>query len=115
MPTIQLKTLICINPDETDKDEIYLKLKGKKIWPKDGNYKQTDTGEKTDINIEFEHEEGQLDLELWDFDYMSMNDKLGTFTMIIDHERGLTNTASMKPHKKTTASYILEWKIKSDF
>ncbi len=102
---------MCILNDEIDKDEVYLKLKGKKIWPSGSAYKSIDSGERTPVDIDFEHEEGEMDIELWDFDYMSRNDHLGTFTMKVDDHKGNYTTSMRLKDEKSTASYILEWAI----
>lgn len=108
MPKIKIKALQCILNDEVDKDEVYLKYNGKKIWPL-GMYKQINSGEKLKVDKSFDHSEGTIEIELWDFDYLSKNDHLGTFKMKPDGDRG-TFTASMQLHRAdSTASYILEW------
>ena len=109
MPTINLKTIMCILSDEIDKDEVYLKMKGKKIWPKGKIYKALDSGEKNPLDIEFEHEEGEIVIELWDYDFLSRNDLLGTFTMKVDDQKG-NYTASLKINSdKCTATYMSNW------
>ncbi len=108
MAKIRLHSLHCILNDETDKDEIFLKLDGKKIWP-GGFYKQINSGEKLSMNVSFQHDEEEIQLELWDFDYLSKNDHLGTFVIIPHGDRGRF-TASMRLERpESTASYILEW------
>lgn len=111
MATIRLKSLQCILNDEVDKDEVYLKLDGKKIWPA-GMYKQINSGEKIDMNLSFQHSDEQMRIELWDFDFLSKNDLLGAFTIAPHGERG-NFTVSMLPEREgTTASYILEWEAR---
>lgn len=110
MPTIKLIELQCILNDEIDKDEIYIKHNGKKIWPS-GIYNQVDSGETKEIGMDLKVDEGWLELELWDFDYMSRNDHLGTFKMMIDQEKGKFSTSLQKKDLKSTASYILNWEL----
>ncbi len=113
MPTIQLNHLQCILNDEIDKDEVFLKYKGKKIWP-DGIYRSVDNEEKKEIGITFEHKDIKepMVIELWDFDYLSLNDHLGTFTMKVDENAGGPYQTSMVLNeKRSTASYILNWEI----
>lgn len=108
MAHIKLKALQCILNDEVDKDEVYLKLDGKKIWPH-GMYKQINSGEKVPVDVTFEHSDDEMEIELWDFDFLSKNDHLGTFIIVPHGERG-NFTASMRLHREgSTASYILEW------
>ncbi|XOV94663.1 MAG: hypothetical protein ACFHWX_08150 [Bacteroidota bacterium] len=113
MPTIQLNHLQCILNDEIDKDEVYLKYKGKKVWPHE-IYKSVDNEEKKEIGITIEHEniDKPLIIELWDFDYLSLNDHLGDFTMKVDNKPGGPYSTSMVLYEKnSTASYILTWEI----
>ncbi len=109
MAHIRLNSLQCILNDEVDKDEVYLKLDGKKIWPSHGLYKQINSGETVQVNVQFEHSDEQMEIELWDFDYLSKNDHIGTFIIVPHGERGKF-MANMRLHKSdSTASYILEW------
>lgn len=113
MPTIQLNHLKCILNDEIDKDEVFLKYKGKKLWPPE-IYRSVDNEEKKEIGITFAHEniDEPLVIELWDFDYLSPNDHLGTFTMKVDEKAGGPYQTSMVLHERnSTASYILNWEI----
>jgi len=108
MAQIKLNSLQCILNDEVDKDEVYLKLDGKKIWPS-GLYKQINSGETLRLNVSFEHDEEEINIELWDFDYLSKNDHIGSFVIVPHGDRGKFN-ASMKLHREgSTASYLLEW------
>lgn len=113
MPTIQLNHLQCILNDEIDKDEVFIKYNGKKIWPKE-IYRRVDNEERKDIGITFEHADinEPLVLQLWDFDYLSPNDHLGIFTMKVDDKAGGPYQTSMVLNdKRSTASYILNWEI----
>ena len=112
MPKITLKSLQCILNDEVDKDEVFLKLKGKKIWPSGKLYKQINSGEKIEINKSFDHEEGEMVLELWDFDFLSKNDKFGEFRAKIDSEKGGFVTGLKLTREGSTASYMLEWECR---
>ena len=78
MPTVTISSIICELPQETDKDEIYLVFKGKKIWPRDQKYQKIDTDENLPINIKLKlNGKGWLKLELWEYDLTSKNDHLG--------------------------------------
>ena len=112
MAKIKLTSIKCNVPDEIDKDEMFLKYKGEKIWPTDSAFFRMDVDEKVDVNFEMEVPEGMVDIELWDFDYVSLNDHLGTFTIKVDGETGKF-TASMKRNERETdsASYFLNWEI----
>ncbi len=108
MARIKLHSLQCILNDEVDKDEVYLKLDGKKIWPH-GLYKQINSGDKVAVNLSFDHTDEKMEIQLWDFDYLSKNDHIGTFIIYPHGEEGKF-TASMRLDRPgSTASYLLEW------
>ena len=111
---IRLINLHCALNDEVDKDEVFLKYEKKKIWPTSGVYKSVDNGETHELNITFDHEiSREIIIELWDYDYLSRNDLLGSFTMKInDNDRITTYYTNMKVLEKgSTASYKLEWEL----
>lgn len=110
---IKVLALHCTLNDEVDKDEIFLKYEGKKLWPS-GPYKSVNSGEKKAVEKEFIHKaDHDIVVELWDFDFLSKNDLLGTFTMHVEEEdRASTYFTTMKVAKEgSTASYMLEWEI----
>ncbi len=114
MATIHLHKLNCILNDEVDKDEVYLKFNGKKIWPEKGAYTRIDNSESFDLNVKVQHHEPHtpLVIELWDFDYLSLNDHLGSFHITLGNDTSGKFTTSMTLHEKnSTASYILHWEI----
>lgn len=114
MAKILLTKLQCIVNDEIDEDEVYLKYNGEKIWPTHGLYTSIDNSETFELNVELSHTDRQkpLVIELWDFDYLSTNDFLGTFEMILgDDYEGSFSTSMKIKETGTTASYILFWKI----
>lgn len=114
MAKILITELECIVNDEIDKDEVFLKYKGKKIWPKSRWYTSMDTGEKFPVEIEITHDEPSqpLVIELWDFDYLSPNDFLGYFEINLGNERlGKFSTSMTLREKGSTASYVLFWEI----
>jgi hypothetical protein len=110
MKQIKLISLQCTVPDEIDKDEVYLKFRKKKIWPKSRFYK-LDTGDKIDINVELQVVEDWVEIELWDFDYMSLNDHLGVFKFKLNDSPGKYSTTMTVTENNTTASYILYWQL----
>lgn len=111
MPKIFIKTVQCIVPDEIDKDEMYLKYGGEKIWPEGTKYFQLDAGDKVDINLFLDVPEGWTEIELWDYDYLSRNDFLGKFRFEVDNEAGKYSTTMTLEEKGSAASYILMWEI----
>ncbi len=111
MTKIRLNRVHCTLPDEIDMDEIYLKYKGEKVWPKGAIYFRVDTGDVAPVGLELEVENGWVEIELWDFDFLSRNDFLGTFRFKVDDEPGLYTNSMKLVEKNSTASYILDWEI----
>lgn len=112
MPTIRLNRIKCNVPDEIDKDEMFLKFEGEKIWPIDSKYFKIDADDKVDVNHEMEVSAGWIEIQLWDFDFVSKNDHLGSFKLKVDDTSG-KYSASMKLNTKETksASYYMEWEV----
>lgn len=114
MPKILITELQCIVNDEIDKDEVYLKYEGKKVWPKSKRYTSMDNGEKFPVEIEITHNQPDqpLVIELWDFDYLSPNDFLGYFSIRLGNDKtGRFSTSMTLQEKGSTASYVLFWEI----
>ena len=114
MAKVSLKKLQCIVNDEVDEDEVYLKYEGKKIWPEDGIYKGIDNSETFELGVTIDHADPEelLIIELWDFDYLSFNDHLGSFEIKLGKDtHGSFNTSMTLKEKGSSASYILHWEI----
>ena len=111
---IKLLRVHCTLPDEIDKDEMYLKYQGRKIWPKGFIYYRVDTGEVAPVNVTLELEDGWHEIELWDFDYLSRNDFLGTFRFLVDDNPGEYTNSMTLVEPNSTASYILDWEIMAE-
>ncbi|MEO9872267.1 hypothetical protein [Ekhidna sp.] len=111
MPKIRIKSVQCTTPDEIDKDEMYLKMDGHKIWPEGERYHRVDTGDVEHINMDFEVSEGWNEIELWDYDFVTLNDKLGVFKFKVDDEYGKYSTSMTLLERDSTASYMLFWEI----
>ena len=110
MHTCNILSLICRITDESDLDEIYLNLNGKKIWPESKKYKSVKMG-KTDLNFilkDVNHGD-KIEIELWDYDFISVNDFLGTFPFYLD-ESGGPCTTDLRQKNKQEAKYSLEGK-----
>ncbi|MEO9805990.1 MAG: hypothetical protein ABJF04_22215 [Reichenbachiella sp.] len=114
MPKIKLNRVHCTLPDEVDKDEMYLRHGGKKIWPQGSIYYRVDTGDTAYVDLTLQVEEGWTEIELWDFDYLSRNDFLGTFRFKVGNEPGVYTNSMKLMEKNSTASYILDWEILKD-
>lgn len=112
MPQIKIHTIICNVPDESDKDEIYLKVNDKKIWPKKAKYLKIGVDESLEVKIGGKFSGQWMELELWDFDYTSRNDHLGTFHLDMSQGQGhygtiLTANEEVSQH----VDYMLNWEI----
>ena len=71
MPRLRIHIIICNVPDESDKDEIYLEVNGKKIWPEKSKYLRIGVNESLEVKIGGKFSGQWMELELWDYDYTS--------------------------------------------
>ncbi|MFY0600757.1 MAG: hypothetical protein JXR03_13875 [Cyclobacteriaceae bacterium] len=112
MSHIKLHKLHCFLNDESDADEVFLKHNSKKIWPL-GFFKSVNSGDIKEIDLTMSHEDPHepLVIELWDYDLLSANDLIGSFSLTIGDEIKGRFQASMKAEKGSTASYLLDWEI----
>lgn len=112
MPTVILTSVICEVPQETDKDEIYLMFKGKKIWPKEKKFHKIDVDERAPIGLQVKvNAKGIIKIELWEYDLTSSNDHLGTFHLKVDGSTG-EFTEMLNPNEAFgEVSYFLNWKV----
>ncbi|MFK7954141.1 MAG: hypothetical protein AB8B73_14930 [Ekhidna sp.] len=111
MPKIRIKSVQCTTPDEIDKDEMYLKINGKKIWPEGELYHRVDTGDVAKVDLELDVSDGWNEIEVWDFDFVSLNDLLGVFKFKADTTPGQYSTSMTLLEKNSTASYLMVWEI----
>jgi len=110
---IKILQLNCFITDEMGSDELYLMVNDEKIWPQNHLYKAINPG-STDVNVKIFNlsPKTQIDLEVWDYDYLSSNDLLGTVPLYID-EPGGPYTTDMIPNQEETekAKYSFIWEI----
>ena len=114
--TLNLLHIFCYANEELKADEIFIKHKGKKIWPTDKKYMGIKPGEKLPLDVEIpDIQEGEtVELEIWDWDLWTPNDLLGTTKMKIDGPGG-SFQADMKTAKaQETARYSIQWKVPWD-
>jgi len=114
MAKLCIKSIVCEVAEENDKDEIYLKLKGQKIWPQDKKYLQIDVDESIIIDLNYKiSKPGHLTLELWDYDLATKDDHLGDFHIEIKSlEPGEhTEMLILNSSEASRASYYLIWEL----
>ena len=112
--TLHLIKLNCYRSDESDADEVFIKLNNNKIWPNKKSYVSMKGGaEELNIRITDLAESSDLNIELWDYDLFSANDLLGSFRLVIDKPGGPYNTDLALNKENVLAKYNLEWEILS--
>lgn len=110
--TVRLKSLMCFVNDEDKFDDVYIKYKGKKIWPLNKKHEDVSVG-RVELNIDIPDvtPNEEMVLEIWDYDLMSRNDLLGKTRMIADQPGG-PYTVDMAPNsEKDVARYSIEWQV----
>ncbi len=108
--TIKLHNILCYLPDEST-DEIYLKYNGKKIWPKDYKYFSMKEESSAELKIETNVAKGaSINIELWEYDDLSPDDKLGKFILEAD-KLGGPYTSDMIKEDKGKSKYGLSWEV----
>ncbi|WP_420317004.1 hypothetical protein [Ekhidna sp.] len=108
MPKLKLVSITCMQTDESDKDEIYLKVGEKKIWPVKSKFYPIDTDEEAAINLGFNVKAGKVCIDLWELDFISSNEILGSFIFEIDQSGSYSE---MMSNLKGEASYILNYDV----
>lgn len=94
--------------DETDKDEIYLKVYDKKIWPVKSKFYPIDTDEEVSIQLSFDVTAGKLSIDLWEFDFIGSNEILGSFIFRTDQPGSFSE---MMSNLKGESSYVLNYEV----
>ncbi len=109
-----LSRLHCYFVEESKYDDVFLKYKGKKIWPEKKKQQpiMMDTTTKLDVEIKDISINQEVEIELWDWDFLSPNDKLGTFTLVIEGDSGPFSTDMSQNRKETKkAKYTMDWDV----
>jgi hypothetical protein len=110
---IKILQLNCFITDEIGFDELYLVVNNERIWPENHLYKSINPGStRIDVKILDLLPNTQIDLEVWDYDYLSSNDLLGKILLLVD-EPGGPYTTDMIPNQEKTekAKYSIVWEI----
>ena len=98
----RLNFLNCIINDEKGFDDVFLKVNGKKIWPKKKKQQSVPPGPTSlDVEIHGIEPETHMEIEIWDYDFISRNDLLGSVKVYID-EPGGPYITDMIPNEKET-------------
>lgn len=100
---------------EQDGDEIFLKLNGKKIWPKNRSYfscqKEVPCIQLDIVSDVKVKPEQKVNIELWENDFIFFKKKLGEFTLILD-QRGGPFITDLELKCKEFARYSLMWEVR---
>ena len=113
--TLQVKILFlnCFITDELGFDDIFLVIDNEKIWPIDKRQQSVKPG-RTALDIEIKEIRfgSQLNIEIWDYDMISSDDKLGVFSIFVDEPGGPFVTDMVVNSNETDkAKYSIEWEI----
>ena len=111
MPTLRLTSITCEMPEETDKDEIYLMFQGQKIWPPTKKFQQIDVDEEIDLDVQLRVSDDWAEIELWEYDYTSKNDHLGTFHIRTDDLGSFTEILTTNEGVAERAGYYLSGEV----
>ena len=114
MHTLLLNRLHCYFVEENEYDDVFLKYKGKKIWPAEKKQHPIMMDTTTELGIEIPDlaRNEEVVIELWDWDLLSPNDKLGTFSLTIEGDSGPYSTDMVQNRRETKkAKYTLDWTV----
>ena len=109
-----LSRLHCYFVEEHEYDDVFLKFNGKKIWPKDKKQQPIMMDTTTELCVEIPglDRNQEVIIELWDWDFLSPNDKLGTFSLKIEADSGPFSTDMVQNLRETKkAKYTLDWEV----
>jgi hypothetical protein len=110
---MRILQLNCYITEEFGFDEVYMMMNGRRIWPKNHTYKSLKAGHtKIDVEIKDLVPDQKLEIEIWDFDFLTSNDLLGKIPVVID-EPGGPYTTDLIPSSEGggKAKYSLTWEI----
>ena len=107
---LNLISLNCHVPDEADRDEVYLKFEGRRIWPVKDKFVRAKVG-ANEVGVELGRRSPaeELIVELWDYDTLSLNDHLGDFAIKAD--RLGTFSSELNSPKNKAVRYTLTWEV----
>lgn len=107
---LHIISLNCYRQDESDGDEVFIKYKKERVWPLKEKYiKITEGNYEVNFDITAIEKGEVVDLELWDYDLLSANDKLGVFSMLVNERGGPFNTDLSQT--SGSSKYSIEWEV----
>jgi hypothetical protein len=108
----RILTIQSYHQSESDGDEIFLKINGKKIWPTNERYITLRDAQPGKINhtISIPKLEGAIEVELWEYDNILSSTCLGQFSLVLSESGGPFNT-DLKLTSKEFARYSLAWEV----
>jgi len=110
--SIRINTIHCYMHEETDGDEVFLKLNGKKIWPEGEKYfEMKEQTQAVNLVVHDLPVNQMAELEIWDYDFLSPNDLLGKIKMMIDKPGGPYTSDMQLTDEKQMARYAIVWEI----
>lgn len=110
---LRLLSLVPFLQSERNGDEVFIRFKGKKVAPKKEKYYQM-TGEPHTLNLEIQLGDADkwVELELWEYDPLMPNSKLGQFRLLVDQHSD-TFTTDLTREDDSSARYTLNWELVS--
>lgn len=108
---LRLQSLVTYLQSEKNGDEVFLKHNGRKIAPAGKKfYKMTADPLAVNVEIKLSRADKWVDLELWEYDVILPNSRLGTFKLLVDQHSD-TFTAELIREKDSQARYVLNWEL----
>jgi hypothetical protein len=111
--TLHLHRLHVHRETENDGDELFLKYNQMQIAPVDSKFYKNNPEHRIDVNTSIELDDlGQwIEIELWEYDFLLPNTRLGSFKLLADKTGG-PYTADLMTNDGTDARYSLSWEVK---
>jgi hypothetical protein len=108
--SFRLNRLKCLLNSEHQGDEIYVRYKGQKIWPKNKKWHRIIEGDEVILDVEepILIPGDRIELELWECDFLSQS-KLGNFIFLTDAPGGPFTVDMLAKNGK--AKYSLVWEV----
>lgn len=106
----RLHRIKCLLNSESLGDEVYVRYKGKKIWPENKKWHRLVEGDEVALNVmqPIAKVGDKIELELWECDFLTQS-KLGNFVFLPDSRGGPFTVDMLTQDKK--AKYSLVWEV----